>query len=193
MPRFSPNEILNYIDRYSKTGAGKAAIKKVIKNRNFVCQWADDNTWLDDEGMAMAAADMEEILYTHIKYGTQTIGAGADGGIYTRLGLFYFDRNDISSTEPKAYGKNQMVINVQFDEAALRRPSLLGGDEQINDIVSLFVHGYHASHSVSGEWHGRHTVSLTWREYNHFMQDAVEEFNSKHSRNAIARLAPDYY
>lgn len=67
-------------------------------------------------------------------------------------------------------------------DGGLFRPSLYpkkyGG---VDNIVALFEHGYDAGGLVWGEWHGDYTWSLSHRDGEDFIHEAVDDFNTKYS------------
>jgi len=75
------------------------------------------------------------------------------------------------------------------------RPDLY--PDGLDNIVLLFAHGYNARNPVMGQWKNSRSyphiiLSLQRREPNNFLQEAVEEFNSKGSSIAKAVLEDTY-
>ena len=179
-PLLSKKEILALIEEYSKTPEGAKEIKKHVKGE-FIAQEVSDThvKSVDGEDIDEMCQDMKMILFKHI----------------SRL-IKSFQPEDIVISPPEV--KDGMCeVKICFNEEALRRKSLDPGryPEGINDIVKLFVTGYHARGAVRGVWEG-HGDGEVWsrrsREPSNFMSLAVKEFNRKYGQVAFAELGEDY-
>lgn len=186
----SQQELESIIERISKTSAGKDAIQKAMggkRNAKFVPRFEvpSRDTAVDRVLMISKAEEMKEILFRHITADTQTDG---------RRGLANFPKNAIIVEPPVAVGGGSVdyIINISFDAEALRRQSLnpFTYPDGINDIISLFVHGYDARGAVVGTWHGEENVwSLQHRDPNDFMTRAVAEFNENNKQGGFVTAA----
>lgn len=155
------------------------AVKKKIKEQYGV----DVDGVQSQAEMDVAAENMVETLLRHM---SQDVGDS----------LHAIDRNAIIVSKPKRVGKDGMYkIDISFNTAVLHRDSLYKEKypNGIDDIVSLFVHGYNASNPVYGQWHGSRVRSRTNRAPNSFMQNAINEFNATNSdKNVVAYIGDDY-
>lgn len=186
----SDKEILRLIEEYSKTPTGKKEIEKRCPGK-FVAQYATGKsgarTTVDE--MKKLGEEMADILHRHIITDTKT----AHGE-----GLQSFSRSSIIVGEPKLVptDKGKYLLEISFDEAALRRESLNPDKyDGVENIIKLFVTGYHAGGVVRGKWrgHGDEIISsLPDRESNDFLNNAVREFNSSHGGNAMAIIREEY-
>lgn len=93
------------------------------------------------------------------------------------------------------YGYDDFVINkkterdgsytvwLSFDTEGARSPSFYDGYNGIYSVIlpRLLNTGFHTSNYIYGMWHGKKTRSLRDRMGYHFLEEAVEEFNRKHS------------
>ena len=195
MDLLTSGEVLEAIKQYSMTATGKAEINKhKTRKRDFVPKYLDERTvFRTIKQMYRAAEDMANILYEHIITDTVTTGVDTDGHSYQRVGLSKFDRNDIHVHHPVKIGEDEYTCNISISASALHRDSLLSESDGIDDIVSLFVHGYTASKSVHGEWHGMEIWTPRHREGNaEFLQNAIDEFNRKYKGKAIATIKDEY-
>ena len=75
------------------------------------------------------------------------------------------------------------IVDISFDESAVYRPSLqpsiYGG---VDNIIALFNNGYNAYKSIGGYWHGDYITSLQRREALHFIQNAINDFNTRYGK-----------
>ncbi len=173
-------------------GELNAAILELLQNKN-VRKNIKDQYGIDVTGapsvreMTAAAQRMADILYSHMISDTQEVGHG----------LSTVPKSAIIIGKPVCVGKDgSYKIDISFDSSLLHRDSLYKEKypEGINDIVSLFVHGYNAKNSVHGQWHGDVIWSLRNRAPNNFIQKAVDEFNSMNSgKDATAKVGDDYH
>lgn len=189
-------EVLKAIEQYSKTPAGRNEIKsRMTRKREFIPKYWDKNAvFRTIKQMYRAAQDMADILYKHIITDTISTGIDSEGNTYQRVGLSKFNREDIHVHHPVNIGNGEYTCNISISESALHRDSLVQGNDGIDDIISLFVHGYSdAKRSVHGEWHGIEIWTKRNREGNPiFLQNAIDEFNSKYKDKAIATLKDEY-
>ena len=182
----SQAELEAVIEKVSRTREGKAAIRSAIgkKNAKFVARFDDGSSKAKaDRGkMNLKAEEMKEILFRHLTADTQTDG---------RRGLADFPKDAIIIGKQVAIGNTgDYRIDISFDADSLRRQSLSPDayPEGITDIISLFVHGYNATGSVVGSWHGEDNVwSLRHRDSNDFMARAVEEFNDNNNGDGFVQ------
>ena len=178
---FSEKEILSFIEQYSKTSEGKKEIQKHIKGE-FIPKYPTGrkNFVKSIEEAKVIAEDMKQILFKHI---SAVINS--------------FELDDIIVEAPFEGELSGFVIKVRFDSEALQRKSLRPDlyPDGLEDIVSLFVHGYDTDKTVYGIWEGHGDTpifSRKNREPNDFMKKAVDEFNGKHGLVAKAELEPAY-
>ena len=85
-------------------------------------------------------------------------------------------------------------VHIDFDPEDIRRPSLYeaGYPEGVHDIVALLNRGYRADDSVYGQWRGASLKSLPTRDGLHFLEAAIEEFNTRYAGTATAILNEKY-
>lgn len=88
----------------------------------------------------------------------------------------------------------QFEVHIDFDPEEIRRPSLYeaGYPEGVHDIVALLNRGYRADDSVYGQWRGAAVKSLPARDGLHFLEAAIEEFNTRYAGTATAILNEKY-
>jgi hypothetical protein len=196
MDYLTSNEVLEAIKQFSKTAKGKSEIKeRMTRKREFIPKYWDKNAvFRTIKQMYRAAQDMADILYKHIITDTVTTGTDANGDTYQRVGLSKFNRDDIHVHHPVNIGNGEYRCNISISESALHRDSLVPNNDGIDDIISLFVHGYtNAKRSVHGEWHGMEIWTPRNREANPaFLQNAIDEFNQKYKEKAVATLKDEY-
>ena len=94
--------------------------------------------------------------------------------------------------------EGKLTIKISFKEGSLQRESLRPDlyPDGLENIVLLFAHGYDAN-GIRGQWknsksYPAHINSLRHRDPNGFLQDAVDEFNSKGGNIAKAVLEAKY-
>lgn len=196
MDYLTSNEVLEAIKQYSATPVGKSEIKRrMTRKRDFIPKyWDKKAVFRTIKQMYRAAQDMADILYRHIITDTVTTGTDADGNAYRRVGLSKFNREDIHVHHPVSVGNGEYRCNISISESALHRDSLVPSNDGIDDIISLFVHGYaNAKKSVHGEWNGIEIWTPRSREANPvFLQSAIDEFNQKYKEKAVATLKSEY-
>lgn len=196
MGYLTSDEVLEAIKQYSKTPTGKSEIQShMTRKREFIPQyWDKKAVFRTIKQMYRAAEDMADILYRHIITDTVTTGVDASGNPYTRVGLSQFDRAAIHVHHPINLGGGNYSCNISISSEALRRESVLNNGDGIDDIISLFVHGYsNARQSVHGEWHGMEIWTPRNREGNPaFLRNAVDEFNRKYKGKAVATIKEEY-
>lgn len=179
---FTSKEVLEFIEEFSKTQEGHDEIKKHAKGkRDFVAKWYDKKKVFSTiKQIKRAAIEMQEILYKHIVLDTVSTGTAADGTTYQRVGLSRFGRDNIIALPPASAGNGEYLVNLTFKKEALRRDSLVPTSDGIDDIVSLFVHGYkNAKNSVHGVWHGVEIHTKRNRPANKaFLTNAIQEINN---------------
>lgn len=165
----SQNDIMKIVKDYAKSPAGKKAIKDT-----YGIEY--DEKFNKNKAMVYAKK-MKDILFKHVNSVIKSIAA-----------------DDIRIGELCVNDEGRLYISIFFDPNCLQRESLRYDlyPEGISNIVLLFERGYHANGAVHGEWHGVHTWSLTDREPNSFLKDAVQEFNSRNSKVATASLEGVY-
>lgn len=88
----------------------------------------------------------------------------------------------------------QFEVHINFDPEEISRPSLYeaGYPEGVYDIVALLNRGYRADDSVYGQWRGASVKSLPARDGLHFLEAAMEEFNTRYAGTATAILNEKY-
>lgn len=88
----------------------------------------------------------------------------------------------------------QYEIHVNFNNDILHRDSLYSERyDGVDNIVALMNKGYSAKNYVYGTMpDGRRGRSLKYRQGAHFMQSAVEHFNTQYGPYAIAELSDEY-
>lgn len=165
----SKQKIMELVKEYAKSEEGKAAIKETYGI-------AYDEKFNKQKARAYVK-QMRDILYSHVSTLIKSLA-----------------KEDILVGKVECDEKGRWTAKISFAEGALRRESLAPNlyPDGLQDIVLLFERGYHASHSLHGEWHGDIVASRVSREPNGFLQDAVDEFNRKNSAVATASLAGVY-
>ena len=174
----SDTQILEYIKKFSQTSHGKQEIQKVYKGK-FVPKYTTDGAKpMTIKQMKQIGEEMKKILFYEISKLIES-----------------FKYDDIIVSKPTFIGDSYM-INISFDEQALKRESLDPSTYQgVDNIVKLFVHGYDAGGSVRGVWkgHGSDVIwSLRKREPDDFMDDATNIFNKQYKGIAHAELLKEY-
>ena len=175
----SEEYILTLIEKYSKTAVGKAEIAKHKKGK-FDARVATEGAQKQSlKQMAKIGNDMRNILFGKISKVIKS-----------------FRIEDIIVGDPEPQG-DKYSISISFNEDALRRESLDPDryPEGISNIVKLFITGYDARGAVYGVWkgHGDEEIwSLRHRDPDDFMEEAVEEFNSKYTDVARAETTDEY-
>lgn len=201
MDLLTSDEVLKAIEQFSKTPQGKAEIKEQMgdRTRDFVPKYLNKNEIFRRISQARhAAEDMADILYKHIINDTVTTYTDENGVSHQRIGLSNFKREDIIVGRTYKVGPDQYACDISFNKEALHRDSLLPKYfDGIDDIISLFVHGYSAKNSVYGTWHTSNgtevdTYSRRRCEPNSFMVNAINEFNAKYGKKAVATIKPEY-
>ena len=98
-----------------------------------------------------------------------------------------------------AYKVHEDGAEVYFEPSEMTRPSLdpaYNGPDgfAVDNIAVLINNGYRAAGSVLGvDRHGTERWSLRERTGKHFMQEAVDEFNSKYGNEVFAELSAKYW
>jgi hypothetical protein len=171
----SESAVINSLQRYLKTSAEKGAIKEYQSR-------------MVESRATELALELIRMVQSRLPHSISEVGDA----------LFY------SELTPKAGGGGEIAI--YFDPEALRRDSLQSEKyDGIDNIVAMFNNGYRADGYVYGPWRGHSptegiTEDYAWvwskkeREALHFMQDAIEEFNSKYKDKygATAVLGDNY-
>ena len=112
----------------------------------------------------------------------------------------------LSYSSPTQNADGSFSIALTFDPASVHRDSLYedGYPDGVDNIVALFNCGWHAKDYAYGYWGvdmGRNVGTMYYnvrsrkdREPLYFMQDAVNEFNSKYSKkyNVFVTLSNKY-
>ncbi len=183
------------INQYAITPAGKKLIRSRIDDyRKTGKQLANGTRIAGKAEMTNLAKILSTITRKHLPASIARVGEA------------------LKDSEPvKTIGGGYEVI-VRFSRDALHRDSLYEDRyEGIDNIVALLNNGYRASNYVYGWWDGHKPTgaatqrssldsdyawirSMKEREALHFMQDAMEEFNSLFGEkfNVTALLGSDY-
>lgn len=170
----SPSQIMVALNHYIASPAGKQAIKNMALNGEIVFR--------SDQEAEEAAEVLERAL------SSAAGSCGLPSSVMSHI-------DSASHSVPvinKEDGSGHITISLGGD---LSRPSLDPSRYYgIDNIVALFNSGYSARDYVFGEWHGKETQSLLQRPGLHFMEAAVNDFNSGYgpAHNATARLVGDY-
>ena len=122
------------------------------------------------------ADKLMDILASHITE------AGYDFADY--LGVVHAETNE----------SGQLEVHINFDPEDIRRPSMYeaGYPEGVYDIVALMNRGYRADDHVYGQWRGASVKSVQARDGLHFLEAAIEEFNTRYAGTATAILNEKY-
>lgn len=173
MSGIGANEVMKMLNSFVASSQGKQAIQAEIDAGNLICRTEADavEAAVALEGALRSSAgscDLPGSVMSHIdsaRHGPPVLRPDGSGYITISLG------GDLSrqSLDPGSY-------------------------YGIDNIVALFNNGYSARDYVFGEWHGRETASMIQRPGLHFLETAVDDFNSSYGTkiNATARLIGDY-
>ena len=164
--------IMRQLEKWASTKEGKAAIKK---------KYGVDYDDKSHKALKKYAQMMKEIFYNH-----------------THAVIKSITMDDIIISDFIFNEEGKLTIKISFKEGSLQRESLRPDlyPEGLENIVLLFAHGYDAN-GIRGQWknsksYPAHINSLRHREPNDFLQDAVDEFNSKGGNIAKAVLEAKY-
>lgn len=176
MARISSDNISSFlggINTYLGTGAGKNFIDGIIggKTKSF------------DEAMS-AAEDLKRLITTY----AQSEFTLSQFSIYQHI-------HNMDVGDPVRLGNGRYRIDLNL-YGNLFRPSLLGGGG-VDDIVSLFVHGWEDTNgkrkNVFGLWRNKMVKARERKDPMGFLEDAVNTFNIKYgSAGIIAEIGDDY-
>ena len=151
-------------------------------------------------GVKRVGERMKAILLKHIRMGTVSSNGRSGLSDFPAAGI-------VVEYPPNSIAKNVLPAGVEvkiyFDQSVLGRESLFpekyGG---IDNIVSLFIHGYDAKKQVAGTWRGKRVASLAHRPSanniafypnGNFMKNAIEEFNREFRGYAKAHINDSEY
>lgn len=186
----SEEYIMQLVDQYAKSPAGKKQIKKQYGVDYIGLAKPTRITSASKNEMIKYGEAMKKILYEHIQPLIKSITL-----------------DDIIVGSPTQSLTGEWNITISFREGSLVRDSLSLDDSDgnghprertLNNIVLLFAKGYHASRYVYGWWvtkYGNHgsVRSRKDRPGNDFLILAVNEFNSLYGKNiGRAELLGDY-
>lgn len=199
-----PNEISDesirrYIEAaYKKQYKVKYAVKRIAGREEFKPNYtAAPKTF----GVKRVGERMKAILLKHIREDTQNPSL-------EYAGLKKFPSSAVTvEYPPGSLAKHSLPkgseVRIKFDKELLRRESLEPEKyDGIDDVISLFVHGYTAKNTVSGQWHGKRVKSLRHRPpaddtsfypNGNFIENAIAEFNKEFSGYAVARIIDKEY
>ena len=166
--------------------SSSASLKGVLDSK--IRQWVDSG--VRPAGMTGAVLTKAQMYEAAYKMKELVVSRSAGLPISIRDDVQSFGIGDISETGPGMY---QIICGFK---GATNRPSLApdryGG---VENIIALFNNGYSARATVYGEWPGYGpAASLTMRPGTHFMNAAVDAFNSTYGGqyHATAELSGDY-
>ena len=168
----SEEYIMNLVREYASTPAGQKEIKRIYG--------------IEYGGSRLTKSQMmqygEKLKTTLLDYITPLIKS--------------ITADDIVVGEPQMNKPTkEWYMNISFKEENLARKSLVEG-QRLNNIVSLFTKGYHASKRVHGYWETpsgkKYVASRVQRDPNDFLQRAVDMFNAKSKGVVKATLSERY-
>lgn len=169
----TPEYIMQQLRVWASTKQGKAVIKE---------KYGIDYDEKGNKVLEKYAQMMKEILYKHTHEVIKSI-----------------NMEDIEVGVLTTAQDGSLSIKISFEEGSLHRESLRPDlyPDGLDNIVLLFAHGYNARNPVMGQWKNSRSYphiirSVQRREPNNFLQEAVEEFNSKGSSIAKAVLEDTY-
>jgi len=160
----SANSINQMLEKYIKSSAGKQAVKQYKKDVFNGKKGTGTSSGIQSRNsMIQMGEKMKDILWVQIANAIPS-----------------FSRDGIILSEPEETATGDYKISVSFSEEAIHRESLYqaGYPNGVDNIVMLFTKGYTAGNQVWGSWHGNTIGSLTHRESNDFLAQAVEVFNN---------------
>ncbi len=176
----SEKYIMKLVKEYAKSPEGQAEIQK-----KYGVQYREK---IPQSELMAYGEKMKQILFAHINPIIKSI-----------------TMDDIIVEPPVVNKGGRLSMKISFREGSLHRESLYedGYPEGLSNIVLLFARGYHASDYAYGLWG---LPNQTWyggsgfvsvrsrkdREPNHFLHDAVNEFNGSSGGFAVAKLEEKY-
>ncbi len=180
--------IMQRLNEFVKTDAGKAKIAQVRKN--IVSKGLGGGSGVLSKDMA------QEIIYKICEEFKKVV-----------IGVIQSFRIDAVHANVEGFDNEGFLrANISVDEDALRRASLhrmnkdltIGHGEGVNDILALFTHGYSLNKRPYGFWVRDGGNSMTrigarmHRDTNPFLADFVDRLNAEYEERCTVTLNDKY-
>lgn len=151
------------IEKKINHSAGFKSKMKKLGYTNFIFSFSGQSNKVGAATMQICANELKDVLMEHIKAVIPSI-------------------NDGLITIDIVVTKQECSANLYFNESMLHRdslePTVYGG---VDNIIKLFTFGYKLEpyQQVFGDWHGQFYASKLERLPDHFLKEAIDDFNSR--------------